>query len=53
VPFLVYGIVMLLFAFIAMIPFGLGFLVWIPLTIASTYVAYRHIFTEGAVEVLP
>jgi uncharacterized membrane protein len=49
VPFLVYGIVMMLFAIVAMIPLGLGFLVWIPLTIASTYAAYRAIFTEEAV----
>lgn len=49
VPFLVYGIVMSVFAIVAMIPLGLGFLVWIPLTIASTYAAYRHIFTEEAV----
>lgn len=52
VPFLVYGIVMLFFAFIAMIPIGLGFLVWVPLAITSTYVAYRRIFTEGGSEVL-
>ncbi len=44
--FLVYGIVMTLFAILAMIPFGLGLLVWIPVAIASTYAAYRAIFTE-------
>ena len=27
---------------------GLGLLVWVPLTIASTYVAYRRIYTEDA-----
>ncbi len=46
VPFLVYGLVMLVAAIIAMIPFGLGMLVWVPLAIASTYAAYRQIFTE-------
>jgi uncharacterized membrane protein len=46
VPFLVYGIVMTIGAFVAIIPFGLGMLVWVPLAIASTYVAYRQIFTE-------
>lgn len=46
IPFLVYGIVMSVFAILAVIPFGLGFLVWIPLAIASTYTAYRAIFTE-------
>lgn len=46
VPFVVYGLVMMFFAVLAVIPFGLGFLVWIPVAIASTYVAYREIFTE-------
>jgi uncharacterized membrane protein len=44
--FFVYSIVMLVAMIIAMIPFGLGMLVWIPLAITSTYVAYRQIFTE-------
>lgn len=44
-PFLVYGIVMTVFAVVAAIPFGLGFLVWFPLAITSTYAAYRSIFT--------
>ncbi|HXN15840.1 MAG TPA: BPSS1780 family membrane protein [Usitatibacter sp.] len=47
IPFLVYGIIMLGFAIVAIIPFGLGFLVWVPLAVASTYAAYRDIFTEG------
>jgi uncharacterized membrane protein len=47
IPFLVYGIVMAVLAIIAVIPFGLGMLVWVPVAIASTYVAYRDIFTEG------
>jgi uncharacterized membrane protein len=46
--FLVYGIVMMVAAVIAVIPFGLGMLVWVPVAISSTYVAYRQIFTEGA-----
>ena len=46
VPFLIYGIVMCVLAVIAAIPFGLGMLVWIPLMIASSYVAYRQIFTD-------
>jgi uncharacterized membrane protein len=44
--FVVYGIVMCVAAIVAIIPFGLGMLVWIPVAIASTYVAYRQIFTE-------
>jgi uncharacterized membrane protein len=46
VPFLVYGFVMTIAAVLAVLPFGLGFLVWVPVAIASTYVAYREIFTE-------
>lgn len=46
VPFLVYGLVMFVAAIIAAIPMGLGFLIWVPVAIASTYVAYRQIFTE-------
>ncbi|HWH41717.1 MAG TPA: BPSS1780 family membrane protein, partial [Usitatibacter sp.] len=45
-PFLVYSIVMLVLAILAAIPVGLGFLVWIPLAISSTYTAYRGIFTD-------
>ena len=47
IPFLVYGIVMTLLAILAVIPLGLGMLVWVPLAIASSYAAYRAIFTEG------
>ncbi len=46
VPFLLYGLVMAIAAVIAVIPFGLGMLVWVPVAIASTYAAYRQIFTE-------
>lgn len=49
VPFLVYSLVLLVALVVALIPFGLGMLVWIPLLIASTYVAYRRIFTEDEV----
>jgi len=48
VTFTVYSLVMLGALIVALIPFGLGLLVWVPLTIASTYVAYRRIFTEDA-----
>ncbi len=46
IPFLIYGIVMTIFAILAAIPIFLGFLVWAPVTIASSYAAYRDIFTE-------
>jgi uncharacterized membrane protein len=45
-PFLFYGVVMLVLAILAAIPFGLGMLVWIPLMITSAYASYRQIFTE-------
>jgi uncharacterized membrane protein len=48
VPFLVYGVIMLFFAIVAAIPFGLGMLVWLPVAIGSTYAGYRSIFTEPA-----
>lgn len=48
IPFLLYGIVMLVLCVVAMIPIGLGLLVWIPLTFTSTYAAYRDIFTEDS-----
>jgi uncharacterized membrane protein len=52
IPFLVYGIVMMLLAIVAVIPFGLGMLVWVPLAITSTYTSYRAIFTaDGAASV--
>jgi len=53
VPFLVYGLVMMVFAILAVIPFGLGMLVWIPLAVASTYAAYRQIFTDDAMPTQP
>jgi uncharacterized membrane protein len=48
IPFLVYSVVMMAFAILAVIPIGLGMLVWVPVAITSTYVAYRQIFTEEA-----
>lgn len=47
VPFVLYGLVMTVGAFLAVLPIGLGLLVWFPVAIASTYVAYRQIFTDG------
>lgn len=43
---LLFAIVMLVLAIIAVIPFGLGMLVWFPLLVGSSYRAYRQIFTE-------
>jgi len=47
VPFLVYGLVMAVFGILAAIPVGLGFLVWVPVAITSTYAGYRSIFTSA------
>lgn len=44
VPFLVYGLVMFVLSIIAAIPVMLGFLVLVPVIIASIYTAYRDIF---------
>jgi uncharacterized membrane protein len=43
-PFLIYGIIMLVLAIVASIPFGLGWLVLGPVIIASVYTSYRDIF---------
>jgi uncharacterized membrane protein len=48
VPFLLYGVVGLVLAVLAMIPVGLGMLVWIPLLWASIYTGYRDIFVKPA-----
>jgi uncharacterized membrane protein len=46
-PFLVYGLAMLFFLVLAMIPLGLGLLAWAPVMVASGYFSYREVFTEG------
>lgn len=46
IPFLVWSLAMLAFAIVAAIPFGLGYLVWLPLVLTSSYAAYRGIYTE-------
>ena len=53
IPFIVYGFVMTVLCFLAMIPVFLGLLVWIPLLVTSTYVSYRRIFTEDSMPVEP
>jgi len=51
VPSLVYGVVMLVLLIVALIPLGLGLLVWVPLFFTSSYAAYRAIFTEAPADV--
>lgn len=43
-PFLIYGVVLLVLSLAAAIPAGLGYLVLIPVLVASVYTAYRDIF---------
>ncbi len=46
VPFLVYGVLGLILSVIATIPFGLGWLVLLPVMAGSVYAAYRDIFVQ-------
>ncbi len=47
-PFLVYGILVMMMMVIAIIPFGLGLLVAGPLVFISGYTSYRSVFAEAA-----
>ena len=47
-PFTIYGLVLLVAAFVATIPFGLGWLVLGPVMAASVYTAYRDIYFSAA-----
>ena len=46
-PFLVYGVVVLVLCLLAAIPAGLGYLVLFPVLAASVYTGYRDIFRAG------
>lgn len=48
IPYLLWGVIMLIFIVIGAIPLGLGLLVVMPVMMASTYVAYRDIFIADA-----
>ena len=45
-PFLVYGVCAALLAIVAMIPLGLGLLVFVPTLTASIYASYRDVYFE-------
>ena len=47
VPFLVYGLVTMVFSVLASIPLGLGWLVLGPVLAASIYASYKDIFTAA------
>jgi uncharacterized membrane protein len=44
VPFLVYGVILFVLCIVAMIPFGLGMLVMVPVMMGSIYASYVEIF---------
>jgi hypothetical protein len=48
IPFLLYGVLMVIIFLVAMIPLGFGLLVAIPVLIASVYTGYRDIFYAPA-----
>lgn len=52
VPFLVYGLIWIVAGIVASIPFGLGWLVLVPLTTLAMYCAYKDIF-EGQPAAIP
>ena len=46
-PMLIYGLILMVLAIVATIPFGLGWLVLLPVLLASSYAAYRDIFVQA------
>ena len=46
-PMLIYGLVLMVLAIVATIPFGLGWLILLPVLLASSYTAYRDIFLQS------
>ena len=46
-PMLVYGLILMILSIVATIPFGLGWLVLLPVLLASSYTAYRDIFVQA------
>ncbi|HEX8010839.1 MAG TPA: BPSS1780 family membrane protein [Casimicrobiaceae bacterium] len=46
VPFLVYGVVGIVLAILASVPFGLGWFVLAPVTVATVYASYCDIFED-------
>ena len=45
-PFLLFGILMILLSILAMIPLGLGMLILAPVGMISIYVCYKDIFLQ-------
>jgi len=44
VPFLVYGVLYIIAAIVASIPFGLGWIVLVPVLVLTVYVSYKDVF---------
>ena len=47
-PFLLYGVVMIVLYVLALIPIGLGLLIFVPVAMASMYTSYRDIYYPTA-----
>ncbi len=47
-PFLIYGVIQLVLAVVASVPFGLRWLVRLPVMLLTAYVSYRDVFGEPA-----
>jgi len=43
-PFLVYGLIYIVAAIVASIPFGLGWILLVPVVLLTMYVSYRDVF---------
>ena len=50
-PLLVFGLIYLVLMVVAVIPFGLGFLVLGPVTVGAVYASYRDVFGEAPARV--
>lgn len=46
VPFLLYGVIYIVAAIVASIPFGLGWIVLVPVGLLTVYVSYKDVFGE-------
>ena len=44
VPFLLWGLIYIVASIVASIPFGLGWIVLLPVTMLTAYVSYRDVF---------
>ncbi len=43
-PFLIFGVIYLVLAFLAAIPFFLGYLLLLPITLCAAFCSYKHVF---------